>query len=585
MSDIVNAEGRRLKIALLANCTMDLLQDPLTAELRARGRHAEFWVAGFNQFRQEILNPDSGLYRFVPDFVLIYLAGEDLLARLLQNPFDFNAESRRNLAQSCVTELDGLVSALAERLPRTTILLNTIAVSPKNTLIGLEYNSELSFRQAVSKYNFGLSELARRNPNAVVVDVESLITDVGYKQWHDVRLWYLAWMRCSQKAIQLLAERYSTTICSRLGQIRKCLVLDLDNTLWGGVIGELGIAGIQLGNEGPGLAFREFQAELLNLYRKGILLAICSKNNSADALEAIRAHRSMVLKESHFAAAQINWDDKVKNIEVIAKELNIGLDSLVFIDDNPVERARVRRALPEVLVPEWPEDPMDFKTAVLDLEESHFLKLNITTEDRERGSLYHAQAQLGMLASRAESLEEFYRTLQMSCVIEPASPFQIPRIAQLTQKTNQFNLTTRRYSEVDIAAFVRDSRYLVMSLELNDRFGSNGIVGVMVLYNSSPGTWTIDTLLLSCRVIGRTVENAFLGFVCGELKRQKAHRLIGEFRPTAKNKLVENLFESLGFRFIEEHQGASFWELDIEAKGIGVPPWFKIVPGDKEERP
>ncbi len=584
MSESRPNEGRKLKVALLSSCTIDLLQGPLGAGLGRDGWQPEFRVGGFAQYRQDILNPDSTLYAFAPDIVILYLDGEDLFSGLLQNPFDHDADRRQTMAQTAVAEIDGLVRNLAERLPGATVLLNTTVLSPKNTLAGLEYNSSFSLRDVISLYNSELGALARRTSNAVIVDVESLVTWTGYARWSDPRLWHLARMRLSREALQLLAEAYASAINSRYGRTRKCLVLDLDGTLWGGVVGEVGMAGIQLGEEGPGSAYKEFQAELLNLSRKGILLAVSSKNNPADALEVIRSHRSMLLRENCFAAMRINWEDKAANIRAIAQELNIGLDSLVFIDDSPVERTWVRQALPDVLVPEWPADASDFKGALLDLEGGPFLKLNVTAEDRERGSLYHAQARRKLLEKEAGSLEDFYRSLEMRCIIEPANALLVPRISQLTQKTNQFNLTTRRYTEAEIGALIHDPRQAVYSLELVDRFGSNGLVGVLILKNTGPGTWAIDTFLLSCRVIGRTVESAFLGFVCGELKKRGAERLIGEFRPTAKNKLVGGLFKELGFRLVEEGEGGSFWELGLEGDGVRVPPWFEITYRRDKER-
>jgi len=568
---------RGLRIALLANCTIELLQRPLANALNERGFEADFWVGGFGQYRQAILDPDSALYDFAPDIVLLYLDGEDLFPEVLENPFDLDTDRRQQLARSRIDELEALTTHLGKRLPQATLLLNTVTIPPLNTLVGLEYNSDYSVRDVISGYNTGLARLAHRSPSVVVVDVESLVAWLGFARWRDPRLWYLARMRWSREAIQALAERYAATIAGRLGQMRKCLVLDLDNILWGGIVGEEGVAGIKLGEEGIGLAYVEFQMELLNLYRKGILLAICSKNNPADALEVLRSHPAMRLREEHFAAMRINWEDKATNLRAIAEELNIGLDSLVFVDDNPVERAWVREALPEVYVPEWPDDPSDFKTALLELEVSHFHKLAITEEDRRRGELYRAQAQRRKLQATATSLEDFYRSLEMRATIGVADSFTIPRIAQLTQKTNQFNLTTRRYTEAEITDLANSPESLVYWLELTDRFGSNGIVGVLILRALTKETWLVDTFLLSCRVMGRTVENAFLGFACDVLRAKGAKKLIGEYRPTAKNAPVADLYPRLGFRLVEQRQDSQLWELDLERQQVEIPEWFEIV--------
>ena len=354
-------------------------------------------------------------------------------------------------------------------------------------------------------------------------------------------------------------------------------MLDLDNTLWGGVIGEDGKAGIQLGHEGIGLAFVDVQRELLNLRQKGILLAICSKNNPEDAYEVIRNHPAMVLREEHFAAAEINWNDKAENIREIARRLNIGVDSLVFIDDSPVERQRVRSTFPEVAVPEWPLDPCESKRALGRIASEYFLKFNISEDDRRRGDMYHAQVERERLAGDAGNLEDFYRSLQMKITIGRADHETIPRVTELTQKTNQFNLTTRRYTEPEIASISADGECRVYWLKLEDRFGPNGIVGVLILRRECRKQWSIDTFLLSCRVIGRTVEEAFLGWTLRELKGLGATEIMGEYIPTAKNVIAANLYDKLGFTLIDTNDKRTMWTIDLEQRSITVPAWFEIA--------
>jgi FkbH-like protein len=304
-----------------------------------------------------------------------------------------------------------------------------------------------------------------------------------------------------------------------------------------------------------------------------VLLAICSKNNPEDALGIIRRHPAMRLREEHFAAIRINWEDKAANLRALAEELNIGVDGLVFLDDNPAERAWVRQSVPEVLVPDWPPDPAEYKTALLELSGRYFCALTITDEDRKRGVAYQAQAERQKLEASASTLEEFYRTLQMRARMGLADAFSIPRIAQLTQKTNQFNLTTRRYTEAEIATVSRDGSCSVWWLDLSDRFGPSGIVGVLILRRQSPENWLIDTFLLSCRVMSRTVENAFLAVVARELG---ASKLIGEFRPTAKNVPVRDLYARLGFRSLPQSEDGEFWELNLDHTSLKPPPWFEI---------
>jgi len=568
---------RTVRLALLSSCTIELLRAPLAASLSRSGVRADFWVGGFRQYRQAILAPESPLYEFTPHVVLMYLDGDDLFPEVTENPFALDVARRQQLVHSRLEEMAVLIAQLRERLPQATLVLNTVTLPPLNTLLGLEYNSAYGVRDVISGYNAGLERLAQTDSSIVVVDVESLVAWLGFSRWRDPRLWYLARVRWSGEAAQALAARYAATIASRMGRMRKCLVVDLDNTLWGGVVGEEELAGLQLGEEGIGRAYVEFQLELLNLYRKGILLAVCSKNDPADALAVIRSHPAMRLREEHFAAVRINWEDKATNLRAIAEVLNIGLESLVFVDDSPVERAWVRQALPEVYVPEWPGDPSDFRTALLELEATHFYKVTMTREDGDRGQLYRAQAQRRALGSVATSLEDFYRSLEMRITIGPADSLTIPRIAQLIQKTNQFNVTSRRYTEAEVSALATNPEYLVYRLELTDRFGSNGIVGVLILHHQTGGTWQVDTFLLSCRVMGLAVEDAFLGFACQALDRHGARKLMGEYRPTAKNTPVAELYPRLGFEFVENRGEHRLWALDLTCQRVGVPDWFQVA--------
>jgi FkbH-like protein len=564
-----------VRIALLASCTIDMIERPLAAALSERGLTAEFWSPGFCQYRQALIDADSECYRFDPHVAILYLDGEDLFASLLDRPLDFNPSEREQLAGQRAAEVGELIGRLKRHLPRTSVLLNTAAVPPLNVLGSLEHNSVYSVQDAASVYNQALADITRQHPGVVILDAAALVAWLGHKNWHDSRLWHLARSRWTRQATHLLARRYAAAIAAGRGQTRKCVVLDLDNTLWGGIVGEDGVEGLRLGDEGSGLAFREFQADLRNLNRQGTLLAVCSKNNPADALQAIRSHPAMCLREEHFAAMRINWEDKASNLRSLAEELNIGLDSMIFIDDNPVERSWVREALPEVYVPDWPTDPSDYKKALLEVAAEHCIKFAITEEDRNRGEQYRLQALRRPPAVGTASLEDFYRSLEMRVTIAPATAATMPRIAQLTQKTNQFNLTTRRYSEADIAALAAADDSSVYSMELDDCFGGNGIVGVVILRRSGEAC-VIDTFLLSCRVMGRTAEKALLSFVADTVRRGGGRTLLGEYRPTPKNAPVAGFYRENGFRLLQDDSGDQTWELDLDHYAIPVPEWFQF---------
>lgn len=565
-----------LTIALLSTSNLRFFVDSLRQELRQWKWDAEIWPSEFNQYRQDIWNSASELYVRHPGVVILQLDGADLFMDVLRDPLSGTVDCAV-AAQRAADDLEANLVGLQERLPSATVILHTVYFAPVHALTGLEHHSAHTLSTISSLFNVHIGRLSRKHPNVLVHDTAALAARIGFQNWFDPRLWYLARCRLSQEAMKALAQSTASLLRAWKGQIRKCVVLDLDNTLWGGVVGEDGMEGIALGEEGIGLAFAEFQDELLNLTRKGIVLAICSKNNEEDALAVIRHHPSMRLKEDHFASLRINWRDKAANMRELASELNLGLESFVFIDDNPAERTLVRSELPEVLVPEWPRDPAFYKAALLDLATVHLMKVSITAEDSARTLMYRAEGERRtLLESSGGNLEDYYRSLKMTARVGLADSFTIPRIAQLTQKTNQFNLTTRRYSEADIRGLSEAPESLVLCLGLSDRFSDNGIVGVMILRRTSPRDWYIDTLLLSCRVIGRTVENAFVGFAARMLFERSADYLIGEYHRTRKNAVAANLYRDLGFQPMGEQAGITQWKLSLRERSVAIPEWIAV---------
>ena len=580
---MTEAPGGPVRLAVLSSSTTQLLTDALGKELGACGWIIETWQSGFNQYRQDIADPASGLFLQRPHIILLHLDGEDLFAPYLTNPFRNGPEARREASRNAAKELENCLKVIRSRLPEALVVLNTICLPPIHALTGLEHHSPLGITDLAWHYNSELTRIASEQPNVLVNDVAALVTQLGYTRWFDPRLWHLARCRLSASATKALARSLAALLRAWKGDVRKCLVLDLDNILWGGIIGEDRMEGIVLGEEGPGLAFVEFQRELANLARKGILLAICSKNNEEDALEVLRHHPSMRLQLESFAARRINWRDKPANLCELAAELNLGLGSFVFIDDSPIERGLMREALPEVYVPDWPKDPSSFRLTLLDLAWEQFGRISLTEEDRSRTAMYQAEIDRRELARSSSTLEGYYRSLQMVAQIGFADQFTTPRIVQLIQKTNQFNLTTRRYTEAEVRKMMISPDVLILWLRLSDRFSDSGIVGVLITKQCSANVWTIDTMLLSCRVIGRTVENAFLGFACQILKGRGAQELIGEYIPTKKNVPAANFYRDLGFGLSEGQEGASsLWQVDLREKQIQIPEWITVKnAGDK----
>jgi FkbH-like protein len=369
-----------------------------------------------------------------------------------------------------------------------------------------------------------------------------------------------------------LANEYLRFLLPLCGRVCKALLIDLDDTIWGGVIGEDGLDGISLGAEYPGNAYLEVQRAILDLHRRGIILAICSKNNPEDALEVFKRHPAMLLRLDHFAATRINWKSKAENIKEIASELNIGIDALAFLDDNPHEREEVRMRLPEVHVIDLPSSPVLFAGALRST--TVFERLSLSQEDRDRGTHYLAERRRAQLQKQAGTLEDYYRSLEMVVEIGPVTSRTIARVAQLTQKTNQFNLTTRRYSEQEIGSKAADARCRVYAVSAADRFGDYGLIGVAITSRSGD-VCEIDSFLLSCRIIGRSVETALLSYVARQAASEGMRRLRGWYLPTRKNAPAKNFYHEHGFEMITQSEGESSFEYDLR-KELRWPEWIEL---------
>jgi len=358
-----------------------------------------------------------------------------------------------------------------------------------------------------------------------------------------------------------------------LSKSKKCLVLDLDNVLWGGIIGEDGLDGIRLGPTPEGRPFLEFQKYILSLYNKGVILAVNSANNADDALEVFRNHPYMVLKEDHFAAMKINWGNKISNMKSIAEDIEIGVDSLVFVDDSKVNRDMMKQALPEVLTVDLPDDPSLYLKTVEDLRA--FDTLQFTAEDRRRGKMYAEQRKRQEYMSTVGDITEYLKSLNTVVTIERANKFNIPRISQLSLKTNQFNTTTRRYLEDDVTRMANSDKFIVVSLKVDDKFGDSGLTGVAIV-EKGPEKWRVDTFLLSCRVLGRKVEETLLAYIIDQARKGGAKAIVGEFIPTKKNAPAKGFYKDHGFSQLPSSEGAEIWELSLQDV-YPYPLFIKVV--------
>lgn len=561
------------RLSLLRSFTVEPAVPLLRAAAYVAGIDLSVQIGGFNTYTQEILDPESDLYGFAPDTVIMALQTRDVAPDLWGCYPDLTPSETRAAVERVVDQVQGLIQAFRSR-SCAHLILQTLDLPPLLRRGILDVQSEEGQGAAIRQVNRELLRLTRDYPGVYLLDYDALVAHQGRVRWYDERKWLTMRMPVAAENLIHLAHEWLRYLHPLTGKVCKALVTDLDNTLWGGVIGEEGIAGIQVGPEYPGAAYQGLQRAMLDLYQRGVLLAVCSKNNRADAMEALEAHPGMLLRPHHFAALRINWNDKVQNLREIAAELNIGLDALAFLDDNPVERERVRGELPEVQVIELPVDPMDYSPAVRG--SMLFERLTIATEDRERGRYYAEQHQRDELRQSAASLEEFYCSLQQEVEIAPVQPGTLARVAQLTQKTNQFNLTTRRYSEQQIAALAASSNWSICAVRVKDRFGDNGLVGVAMTQDVDDAC-EIDCFLLSCRVIGRQVETALLAFLVQQAQLRGAMRLQGWFLPTKKNAPARDFYEKHGFRLVREEGSGSLWSLDLRTASMAPPEWIQLT--------
>ncbi|MFC1874296.1 HAD-IIIC family phosphatase [Chloroflexota bacterium] len=566
-------ELRPVSVDILSTFTADLLRPYLIVESACRGLLARPYFAPFNQLEQPVLDGNSSLYQSMPDVVIIATRPEEIAPNLATRFVSLSRGDIDNELAGIEARLQGLIEGL-RRFTNATILVFNYA-GPTFLAAGLADTSlETSQSSAIQRANDRVAEICRKSPGVLVFDYARLTQEIGLQRLHDPKLWYLGripfGVETQLKAGRWLA-RYLRAICL---PPCKCLAVDLDNTLWGGVLGEEGLGGIALGEDYPGNVYKEFQRRLLSLRDRGILLALNSKNNEADAIEVFQRHPDCVLKMDDFASVQINWQDKATNMAAIAEELNIGTDAIAFFDDNPVEREWVRTQMPEVTVIEVPESPLDFWRA---LEWSGaFDHLVIAAEDRQRAGMYQKEHERKQLQAQSVSLDEFLQQLNMVATIgsvNSETSETLPRVAQLVTKTNQFNLTTRRHTSSELETMI-ESGAAALWLRVTDRFGDNGLVGVAIVLPGESGQWLIDTFLLSCRVIGRQVETALLGTISRIIRQRGGKALLGEYIPTPRNTIAAEFYPAHRFEPLDSDR--RLWKWDLSRGEIALPEFIEV---------
>ncbi len=546
-----------VRVAILGgSVTTTQLAQFIELHLFAAGIDAAVYESDFDVLRQEILDPASGLYGFGPGIVFLATSWRDLT----HTPaLDDSVSTVEELAAQELAHW----AALWQTVHETTgcqVVQNNFDAPPARVLANREMRHPAALGSYVARVNQALCDNAP--PYVTIHDLDHLSAGVGRWTWADARFHFLAKMPCAPECLVDYAHSVVSVMAAQLGRAKKCLVLGLDNTLWGGVIGDDGLGGIRLGlGNAEGEAFLAIQQYAKDLRGRGVILAVCSKNEESIAREPFERFSEMALRLDDIACFVANWNDKAANLRTIAQQLDIGLDSLVFVDDNPVERALVRSLAPEVAVPELPEDPAAW---IPTLEQYRYFQVaSIQAEDSQHADYYQANAARQQVEPETGSLDGFLRSLDMKARVEPIGPDTLERSTQLLDRSNQFNLTTRRHTSAQILAMIGDDAWVTRSVSLTDRFGDTGLISVL-LAKVDGGVLDIDTWLMSCRVLKRGVE-AFLMNQLYDLARERGVSAIrGTYIPTARNALVRDHYATLGFTQVDAPEdGTTRWELAV----------------------
>ena len=551
----INSNDKKVKVAFLSNSNLDYITPSIKASSLRYNLNIVCYTSTYDSVASELLDTESDYFKFKPDVTFLYL-NEEFYD--LKNHFDKNIDVD-DLLRNPFRMLTNFVNA-AESIGSTLCVSNLVRTH--DNIFGQDsMNFKGSSSYILNEINSKLCNFFIDSKN-FILDINSLASDVGNDKWFSKKHWYTTKTSVDINMIPLFSDYFCRAISALYGKTKKCIVLDLDNTLWGGIVGEVGKDNIELGNgTALGEAYRDLQKTLLDFRSKGILLAIASKNDFDVAIDVFRNHNDMIITEDDIASFKINWNNKAENIIEIANELNIGLDSIIFLDDNPAERYIVSSNLPDVTVLHLPDDPVEYSEILTD---SGFLEqLAITKEDLKRADNYKIDKERKILEKSSINYSEYLRSLEMTLEISKFKDDEIARISQLCNKSNQFNLTTKRYTENDIKRFIDDEKFVTLQLQLKDKFSEMGIIGLVIgiITNSE---LEIDTWLMSCRVLKREIERETLNHIMRVCVKNKVQKIVGKYFATEKNGIVENHYPKLGFINEIQHEGYLSWDIDVE---------------------
>lgn len=561
--DVVLLEKR---IAILGGSTTNMFRDFLELFLLDAGVKPVFYESEYAQYYEEAVFPNDALSAFAPDIIFVFTTSVNLKEQPSVFETKEEADARINREYTRYQSIwDGLIARY-----HAVIIQNNFEMPAYLPLGSLDAVLWSGWRNTIESLNARIAEYAMAHAGMYVHDIHYLASLLGTEQWFDLSQYSAYKLAIRYESMPFVALHAANVVKAILGRTKKCLVLDLDNTLWGGIIGDDGVDSIQIGRETPEAeAYTAFQKYVLALKERGVLLAVCSKNEES-AAKAGFSHPDTILHLDDFVAFQANWENKDQNVRRIANTLNIGLDSLVFLDDNPMERAIVREHVPEVAVPEVTGG--DVASYIRAIERNgYFETVSISEDDRKRSETYHANQQRVEMEATASSYEDFLLSLDMRAEIAPFRRIYYDRIAQLTNKSNQFNLTTRRFTRADIEHMAEDSRYITLYGRLQDRFGDNGLVSVVIAEKEGTDVH-IRLWLMSCRVLKRGMEEAMMEALAEKARLAGGEKLIGYYYPTAKNGMVRDFYSAHGFSLMDDADGNTVWEHSLETD---APPIAK----------
>ncbi|WP_205780549.1 HAD-IIIC family phosphatase [Mucilaginibacter limnophilus] len=553
-----------LRMAILADMASQFITQAIKGYAIEYGVNFVVFEADYNQIDRQILDPNSELYEFAPDYVLI-LRGTERLTKQF-----YKADAKTTFADAQLGYTENLHQTILSSISHCRVITNTF-IELNDAVFGnyaAKVPSSLPFQ--LKKLNLGLMELAQINKNLFLVDIDALVTHHGYRYTFDSKIYVAADMVFSIDFLPVLAKNICDVILSIHGKFKKCIILDLDNTTWGGIIGDDGMEGIQIGDLGTGKIFSELQLWIKQLKQRGIIVAVCSKNTEEIALEPFKNHPEMVLRLEDIAVFMANWENKADNIRAIQSVLNINMDAIVFIDDNPFERELVKKEIPGITVPDMPEDPAEYLLFLKKL--NLFETASYTEGDAQRTQQYQEEAKRTIKMQKFANEDEFLASLNMKSVVASFNSFTIPRVSQLSQRSNQFNLRTVRYTEEELNAMVNSDSYFTYSFTLTDTFGDNGLISFAVLKKINDDILFIENWAMSCRVLKRGMEQFIINCIVADALQNGFSKIQGEYIPTAKNMMVKELYQSLHFISNE-----NFWELDITTPYTGKKFYIKRV--------